>query len=197
MASGEAIQLKRDCEAIQIPAGTKTVLPAGTEVFITQSLGGTYTVSSYIGLARIANRDADALGLDVANTAGGAASGPAAGGGAGAENAAAPPSEPEVEKAVWDLLRTVYDPEIPVNIVDLGLVYLCRLSPHAEGGFRVEVTMTLTAPGCGMGDILRNDAHGKIVGIPGVKEADVKLVVEPPWSPALMSEAARLQLGMF
>jgi probable FeS assembly SUF system protein SufT len=193
MSESGTIKLKRDCEAVQIPAGTRTVLPAGSEVFITQSLGGTYTVSTYLGLARIAGKDADALGLENAGTPGGTASDAA---GPGPAPAAAA-SEAEVEKAVWDQLRTVYDPEIPVNIVDLGLVYLCRLTPNAEGGFKVEVTMTLTAPGCGMGDILRNDAHAKIAALSGVKETEVKLVVEPPWSPALMSEAARLQLGMF
>jgi probable FeS assembly SUF system protein SufT len=176
--------LTRACEAIQIPSGERMLLEAGTGVRITQSLGGTYTVITDEGyLARIAGKDAGALGLErVASTA---------------EEAEAPLDASELEQRVWDELRTVYDPEIPVNVVDLGLVYLCQVTPLPEGGYSVKVNMTLTAPGCGMGDVLRLDAQNKIRSLQGVKDMQVEIVVDPPWDRSLMSEAAKLQLGMF
>src|ERR1700750_290995 len=145
--------LTRDCEAIQIPSGTKTTIPAGTPGVITQTLGGSYTIATYQGLARIAEKDLDALGLEKPTSANGET--PAANGA----------GEPVDEKAVWDQLRQCYDPEIPVNIVDLGLVYDCKLIKNPEGGAKVEVKMTLTAPGCGMGPAIAHDAQSKILSI--------------------------------
>jgi probable FeS assembly SUF system protein SufT len=181
----EPIILSRDVEAVQIPSGFAMILEEGTEVRVTQSLGGTYSVMTPQGLARIAGRDADALGLD-------------------ADAAAAPPPEKpaggaspeEVEKAVWEQLRTCYDPEIPVNIVDLGLVYSCAVTPVSDGGNRVTVKFTLTAPGCGMGDWLRQDIQMKVENLPGVGESEIEVVFDPPWNQGMMSEAAKLELGM-
>ncbi len=179
----EPIHLKRDCEGIQVPSGTKTTLPAGAEVVITQSLGDTYTVTTEFGtMVRISGKDADALGLD-------AAKGPQTQG-------EAPRTKEEIEKLVWDQLRTCYDPEIPVNIVDLGLIYQCSVVERAEGGFEVEVKLTLTAPGCGMGGVLAADAQSKIESLSGVRRVDVEVVFEPQWNPSMMTEAARLELGM-
>jgi probable FeS assembly SUF system protein SufT len=174
----------RDCEAIQIPSGNKTTIPAGTTGVITQTLGGSYTIATYQGLSRIAEKDLDALGLDK----------PAA------KNGTAKSSNGETEvvdeKAVWDQLRQCFDPEIPVNIVDLGLVYDCRLIEKPEGGKKVEVKMTLTAPGCGMGPAIAHDAQSKILSIDGIDEADVQLVWDPPWNQNMISEAGRMKLGM-
>jgi len=155
--------LSRDCEAILIPSGQKTTIPAGTQGVITQSLGGSYTIATYQGLARIAEKDLDAMGL---------------------------------EKPQAQATRQCYDPEIPVNIVDLGLVYDCRLIKKDEGGTRVEVKMTLTAPGCGMGPAIAHDAQSKILSIDGIDEADVQLVWDPPWNQNMISEAGRMKLGM-
>jgi probable FeS assembly SUF system protein SufT len=177
--------LSRDVEAIQIPSGEKTTIPAGTPGVITQSLGGSYTIATYQGLARVAEKDLDALGLEK----------PAAPNESktdGAANAEGPVDE----KAVWEQLRQCFDPEIPVNIVDLGLVYDCRLVQKPEGGAKVEVKMTLTAPGCGMGPAIAHDAQSKILSIDGVDEADVQLVWDPPWSQNMISEAGRMKLGM-
>ena len=173
--------LSRDCPAIQIPAGVPILLPAGSHVFITQSLGGSYTVATEMGLARVTAQNADALGLE-------APSAPAA--------VAAPATEAGVsEKSVWDQLKTCYDPEIPVNIVDLGLIYDCEINP-GDGGALVNVKMTLTAPGCGMGPVLAQEAKAKIESLPGVDEATVELVWEPPWNQAMISEAGKMQLGI-
>ena len=174
--------LLRDCGAIRIPSGEPATLAAGTPVYLTQSLGGAFTVQAPTlgGLFRIAGSDADALGL--APLAGDAAGRPAASG-------------PVDEAAVWDRLRTVYDPEIPVNIVDLGLVYECNVVAEPDGRV-LDIKMTLTAPGCGMGDVLVADVREKVEVIPTVKRADVELVFDPPWSQSMMSEAARLQTGM-
>ena len=188
------IRLSRECPAILIPSGTKLLLEEGTEVVIHQSLGGTYTVATDEGqLVRILGKDADALGLPVETTP---PAEPAKTVDPGPSTASGPP---DTEKMIWDQLRSVYDPEIPVNVVELGLIYEMKVVPPKEegAGKRVEVTMTLTAPGCGMGDVLKADAEMKIQGVPGVEEVDVKMVVDPPWTPARMSEAARLQLGMF
>jgi probable FeS assembly SUF system protein SufT len=182
----DLIVLTRDVEAVQIPSGFAIQLRKDTQVQITQSLGGTYTVVGPHGLARIAGKDADALGLEPSLEP---ALEPAETTGGGEMPA-------DVEKAVWEQLRTCYDPEIPVNIVDLGLVYSCDVTPHPEGGSRVDVKFTLTAPGCGMGDWLRQDMLGKIQALPGVKETNVDVVFEPPWNQSMMSEAAKLELGM-
>jgi probable FeS assembly SUF system protein SufT len=176
--------LSRDCEAIQIPSGNKTTIPAGTPGVVTQTLGGSYTIATYQGLSRIAEKDLDALGLEKPTTA------------TGATKPADTDAGPADEKAVWDQLRQCFDPEIPVNIVDLGLVYDCQLIHKPEGGSKVEVKMTLTAPGCGMGPAIAHDAQSKILSIDGVEEADVQLVWDPPWNQNMISEAGRMKLGM-
>jgi probable FeS assembly SUF system protein SufT len=183
MKPHESITLSRDCEAIQIPSGGKMMLPAGTMVMITQSLGDTYTVTTDHGyMVRISGKDADAMGLERPQSAAAAPEAPQ-----GAE---------DLEKLVWDQLRTCYDPEIPVNIVDLGLVYECKITELEHGAHRADVKLTLTAPGCGMGGVLAADAQDKIAGLAGIREANVEIVFEPPWNPSMMSEAARLELGM-
>jgi len=174
--------LSRDCEAIQIPSGQKTTIPAGTQGVITQSLGGSYTIATYQGLGRVAEKDLDALGLDKPRPQ---------------QTQKASSTDGEVsEEDVWNQLRQCYDPEIPVNIVDLGLVYDCRLLKKEGGGTRVEVKMTLTAPGCGMGPAIAHDAQSKILSIDGIDEADVQLVWDPPWNQNMISEAGRMKLGM-
>lgn len=186
MLSEKEKTLARDVEAIRIPSGEPAQLAAGTVVFITQSLGGSYTVATDYGLFRIIGDHADALGL---------APEPAAGTGAvGAADpaAAAAPVGPADEAMVWEQIKTCYDPEIPVNIVDLGLVYDCRV----EDG-KVNVKMTLTAPGCGMGPVICEEARRKIMTLPGVREAQVDLVWDPPWNQEMISEAGRMQLGIF
>ena len=177
--------LSRDTEAIQIPSGNKTTIPAGTQGVITQTLGGSYTIATYQGLARIAEKDLDALGLEKPHQEANPAR--AASVGAGGE---------VDEKAVWEQLKQCYDPEIPVNIVDLGLVYDCQLQKGENGGTKVEVKMTLTAPGCGMGPAIAHDAQSKIMSIEGVDEAQVDLVWDPPWNQNMISEAGRMKLGM-
>lgn len=189
MQPRETVTLKRDCPAILIPSGVKITLKTGQEVIITQALGGSYTVIAMGNLARIDAQDADALGLP----------------GQGQETALVPPEEPTApasaivtEQQIWDQLRTCYDPEIPVNIVDLGLIYDLKITPSSDGtGRRVEIKMTLTAPGCGMGPFIAEDARQKVLAVPGVTEARVQLVWEPMWNQAMMSEAARLKLGLF
>ena len=169
----------RDVPAREIPSGTPITLKAGDPIIITQSLGGSYTVMTPVGfLARVDGKDADAIGEPVV-----------------AEDAAADEGK-TTEQRAWDQLKTCYDPEIPVNIVDLGLVYSCVLSPRPEGGEKIDVKFTLTAPGCGMGDVLREDIKSKLLTVPGIKEADVQVVFDPPWSLQMMSDVARLQLGM-
>jgi probable FeS assembly SUF system protein SufT len=182
MVVNEAIILGRDCEAIQIPSGIRLTLSAGTRVRLTQSLGGTYTVMTDTGLlARIAGKDADAIGQEIV---------PSSTGGAGVV------AEEPLEKLVWNQLKTCFDPEISINIVELGLVYRCEVTPLAEGGNKVEVRFTLTAPGCGMGEVLRKDIESKLRSIPGVIETNIQVVLDPPWNASLMSEAAKLQLGL-
>ncbi len=175
--------LSRDCEAILIPSGAKTNLPTGTQGVVTQTLGGSYTIATHQGLARIAEKDLDALGLEKPQAN-------------GAEQPAPSSEGPVDEKKVWEQLKQCYDPEIPVNIVDLGLVYDCKLVEKPEGGTKVEVKMTLTAPGCGMGPAIAHDAQSKILTIDGIDEADVQLVWDPPWSQEMISEAGRMKLGM-
>jgi probable FeS assembly SUF system protein SufT len=171
--------VSRDVPAREIPSGTPITLRAGDPIIITQSLGGSYTVMTPVGfLARIDGKDADAIGEPVV-----------------VEDAASLEGK-TAEQRAWDLLKTCYDPEIPVNIVDLGLVYSCVLSPRPEGGEKIDVKFTLTAPGCGMGDVLREDIKSKLLTVPGIEEADVQVVFDPPWSLQMMSDAAKLQLGM-
>jgi len=181
MYDREPIKLLRACEAVMIPAGTHVLVPEGTEVNVAQSLGGSFTVYVDGNLLRIAGKDADALGLEVQ-------AGPKL-----PEN----PTEADVEKLVWEQLKTCYDPEIPINIVDLGLVYECKLMPTDDGGQKVGVKMTLTAPGCGMGGILVQDVKEKLEQVPLIQAADVELVFDPPWSRDMMSEEAKLQTGMY
>ena len=178
------IILTRNCEAVLIPAGTKVTLQAGEPVIITQALGGSYTVIINGNMARIEARDADAIGQA-----------PAAPVDAAPQSDSAAPAKVN-EEQVLEQLRTCYDPEIPVNIVDLGLVYDLQILPLPAGGNRVEVKMTLTAPGCGMGPILQQDVETKVSAIPGVKEAAVFLVWDPPWNRDMLSEPAKLQLGL-
>ena len=179
MKDNREISLTRDCDAIQIPSGDPIILPEGMNVIITQSLGGTYTVATPSGLARIELKDGDALGFD-----------------------ALAPSEPpkkyegSAEEAVWTQLKTVFDPEIPVNVVDLGLVYDCRVHSTESGGTSVLVRMTLTAPGCGMGPAIAADARQKILEIEGVDDAEVELVWDPPWNQSMISEEGRMRLGL-
>jgi probable FeS assembly SUF system protein SufT len=175
--SSQIVPLTRDCPATEIPSGSLHILSAGTPVYITQSLGGSYTVSNGYGqLMRIDAKDADALGFKVP---------------AGLTEHANEFSE----QLVWDQLKMVYDPEIPVNIVDLGLVYSCLIT-ETDGGHKIDITMSMTAPGCGMGDVLRSDIEQKLIGLPSVKEVHVEVVFDPPWTPRLMSEATKLQLGL-
>lgn len=176
------IQLTREVEAIQIPSGDTITLPAGTRVIITQSLGGSYTVATDHGLARISAKNADALGLEKKDQ------------GAGVN--VAPLTGEELEKAVWEAMKTVYDPEIPVNIVDLGLVYDCTITKEDDDKTVVLVKMTLTAPGCGMGPTIAADAQGKIMSIAGISDARVEIVWDPPWNQGMISEVGRMQLGM-
>lgn len=179
------ITLTRDCKAILIPSGEEATLTSGSPVIITQSLGGTYTVATQTGLARIAESDADALGLEVKNEA------------APAPARATAASGGEVkEDDVWAQLKNVYDPEIPVNIVDLGLVYDLILGRSESGATTANVKMTLTAPGCGMGPTIAADARSRILTVPGVESAEVELVWTPPWNQGMISEAGRMKLGL-
>jgi probable FeS assembly SUF system protein SufT len=172
--------LSRDVVAHQIPSGDKHTLRQGDQVFIHQILGGSYTVQTDTGLFRIDGKDGDAVGEAAIDHAVQAA--PLDGG--------AP--DPE---AVWAQLRQVFDPEIPVNIVDLGLIYSMDISPQ-DGGHRVDVQMTLTAPGCGMGPVIAEDARSKILLVPGVSAADVRITWDPPWNQSMISEEGKMKLGL-
>ncbi len=179
----EIATLSREVLATEIPSGTKSILSQGAQVTLMQSLGGSYTVLTDEGrMVRIDGKDGDAMGEKFVAKSD-------------------PPLEPSApdapfnEENVWEELRTVFDPEIPVNIVDLGLVYVCKAVELPKGGRRVEIKMTMTAPGCGMGDVLMQDVRKKVMAVPGVKEADVEVVWEPAWDASRMSDAARLQLG--
>ena len=178
--SSEPIVLERDCAAVMVPQGEEVTLPAGQPGYITQALGGSFTVFVDGNLFRIRGADADALGKEPPE----------------ALTLDEHAGDSEVEKLVWRQLRTCYDPEIPVNIVDLGLIYECNVAPNDDGTRSVDVKMTLTAPGCGMGDILVDDVRTKLEMVPTVAEADVDLVFDPPWNQTMMSEAARLETGM-
>ncbi|MDE1887376.1 MAG: putative Fe-S cluster assembly protein SufT [Gammaproteobacteria bacterium] len=175
------IPLRRACKARMVPSGNEVILPEGIIVNVTQSLGGSFTVYVEGNLFRVAGEDADALGLEPP------------------EQPTLPEnhSESDVEKLVWEQMKTCYDPEIPINVVDLGLVYECKLNDLPEGGKRVDVKMTLTAPGCGMGEVLSRDVKEKLESVPSVKQAHVEIVFDPPWNRGMMSDEAKLQLGMY
>ena len=187
------ITLLRTCETIRIPSGERLSLPAGSQVWLQQALGGTYTVLTDAGvLVRIASSDADALGQsDDADRA--AQDSPAT---LVTDTPLAEHTPESIEASVWEQLKTCFDPEIPVNIVDLGLVYHCQVSSVSAGQYRVEVKFTLTAPGCGMGEILKMDIEDKLRCLPGVTDIDVEVVFEPPWTQDMLSEAAKLELGL-
>lgn len=178
----EMIQLKRECAATKIPSGELLVLPIGTEVSITQSLGGSYTVICSLGMVRVEEKDADALGFEINKKV-------EVGSGVTLDAAA-------TEKLIWDRLKTVYDPEIPVNIVDLGLVYDMSMTDKEDGTRKVEVKMTLTAPGCGMGPTIQADAKSKVATVAGVSEVDVFLVWDPAWQQSMITEVGKMKLGM-
>ena len=184
--SGGELELSREVEAIQIPSGDTFKLPAGTKVIITQSLGGTYTVATDQGLARISDKDSDALGIKEEKTDQPATE---------KVNSGVDVKGEDYEAAVWEQLRTVFDPEIPVNIVDLGLVYDCQVVDE-EGKKQASVKMTLTAPGCGMGPTIAADAENKIRQISEIEAANVELVWDPPWTQDMISEEGKMKLGM-
>ncbi|MBT8087502.1 MAG: putative Fe-S cluster assembly protein SufT [Gammaproteobacteria bacterium] len=178
--TNEPFTLSRDVSAIIIPIGEQVTLREGTEGFITQALGGSFTVYVEGNLFRVSGPDADALGKEPVP----------------------PPQVPEnasdadIEAVIWEQLKTCYDPEIPVDIVNLGLIYRCEITPLGNGQRSVSVDMTLTAPGCGMGDVLVQDATEKIAVIPTIADVNVELVFDPPWNVGMMTEEARLQTGM-
>ena len=178
--SSEPVRFERDCDVVMVPQGDKVTLPAGSVGYITQALGGSYTVFVEGNLFRVAGGDADAIGKEPV---------PPLELPAGADDEA-------VEQMVWSQLRTCFDPEIPINIVDLGLVYEASVTSREDGQRDVAIRMTLTAPACGMGDILVADVRDKVEMIPTVVEADVELVFDPPWNRNMMSEIARLETGM-
>ena len=179
------VTLERDCPAVAVPWGTPVTLEAGRIGYVSQRLGGTITVMVDGNLYRVDGRHADALGLDDETAP---VDDDSAGDG--------PPTAESIEAAAWQRMATCYDPEIPVNIVDLGLVYGCEVSPSSDGRFRIAVRMTLTAPGCGMGTLLADEVREKLEGIRGVEGVDVDLVWDPPWSRDMMSEAAQLDMGL-
>ena len=179
----EEVVVSRNCEAVMIPSGEKVLVPVGAHATITQSLGGTYTLITDRGLmVRVSGKEVEAIGKTPQDVP---------------QAEAGEELTPEkLEELVWDQLKTCYDPEIPVNIVDLGLVYLCDLKETEDGRQDVNVKMRLTAPGCGMGPVLAGDVKSKIEAIPGIRNAEVDVVFDPVWDRSMMSEAARLQLGM-
>ena len=175
----DPIKLSRDVLAIEIPSGARDTLRAGTSVRIMQSLGGSFTVTTDLGaMYRIDAFDAEALGLTPPK-----------------QQCPPQPQGPLTDQMVRDTLKTVFDPEIPVNIVDLGLVYSCEILAFDEHSHKVAIKMSMTAPGCGMADVLKADVQNKIARLPNVKEVFVEVVTDPPWNPGRMSEAAKLQLG--
>jgi probable FeS assembly SUF system protein SufT len=181
-----SLELKREVEAVQIPSGESIKLPLGLKVIITQSLGGTYTVATDFGLARISAQDADALGIDLEADKKEQDS----------SSSNIPTDVGDLEGQVWNQLKNVYDPEIPVNIVDLGLVYDCKVEQDAEGKNTAVVKMTLTAPGCGMGPTIAADAQSRIMTIEEMDDAAVELVWEPAWNQGMISIEGKMKLGM-
>jgi len=178
--------LTRDVEASVVPIGTKVTLQKGETAHITQSLGGSFTVIVNGNMFRIGEKDADALGIEVKVAPAGSATATPSG----------PLTQEELEKKVWEQLKTCYDPEIPVNVVDLGLIYDCHLTPIGADNYKADVKMTLTAPGCGMGPVLAQDVQNKLISLEPIDEANVELVWDPPWNQCMMTEAAKLQLGL-
>ena len=181
MSENDSVTLTRDVEASMIPVGTKVTLQKGGQAYITQSLGGSYTVVVNGNMFRIEGKDADALGMEAAGKT---------------ASTGVPVTQETLEKEIWNQLRSCYDPEIPVNVVDLGLIYDCHLSPLTTGSFKADVKMTLTAPGCGMGPMLAQDVQNKLLGLEGVDDVSVELVWDPPWNQSMISEAGKLQLGL-
>jgi probable FeS assembly SUF system protein SufT len=184
MTDEKPIALTRQCEAIMIPSGEKVTLSAGSNVWLTQSLGGSFTAMTDHGyMVRIDGADGDVLGVSMA-------------GDLAAVSADAVPGGDSIEERVWSQLRSCFDPEIPVNIVDLGLIYACRTEGLGAGGHKATVRFTLTAQGCGMGQFLKEDIRKKLLAVPGVSEADVDLVWDPPWNQSMISPEAKQQLGI-
>jgi len=179
MHEREVVLTKRECEARLVPAGTEIMIPKDTFVTITQALGGTFTVAVNGNLARVEGKDADALGKKVEF-----------------EDFEIPADGSINENHVWAALRQCYDPEIPVNVVDLGLIYDCQMTHSDDGKQVVAIKMTLTAPGCGMGPVIVEDVRSKVSQVPGVDEVDVELVFDPPWNNDMLSDEAKLELGM-
>jgi len=177
MLKQDTSEALRDCEGILIPSGIKITIKKGSLIMVTQALGNSYTVYVNGNLARVKGTDGDAIGMVIV------------------EHEDVNKLDGSVEDKVWEILKTCFDPEIPVNIVDLGLVYECNTTED-NGEFNVEVIMTLTAPGCGMGPVLVADIEDKIKSIVGVKSLNVELVFDPPWDRSMMSDVAKLQLGM-
>jgi len=184
METDNRVTLSRDVEAVVVPMGAPVTLEKGEEVTITQTLGGTYTIIAGGNMYRIEGANADALGREAESDV------------IQPKSAGADVTIEDIEDCAWEQMRRVYDPEIPVNIVDLGLVYSLEITPVGEGEFEAQIHMTLTAPGCGMGDHLRMDVQRRVMAIEGVTQADVELVWEPQWSQEMMSEEAKLTLGM-
>ena len=182
MNNNETVILTRDVEASVVPVGTKVTLQKDEQAIITQSLGGSYTVIVNGNMFRVEGKDADALGQEVVEKKSGGVAGPV--------------TQEAVEQEIWTQLKTCYDPEIPVNIVDLGLIYDCHVEPIAANSFRASVKMTLTAPGCGLGPVLQQDVQNKLISLEPIDEANVELVWDPPWNQGMMTEAAKLQLGL-
>jgi probable FeS assembly SUF system protein SufT len=184
MQSEKPIVLSRDCEAVMIPSGEKITLARGSTVWRTQSLGGSYTVMTDRGyMARIEGRDGDAIGERAAAER-------------ERSSSAVASTRDQAEAQIWEQLRTCFDPEIPVNIVDLGLIYGCEVTERDENGYKARVKFTLTAQGCGMGQFLKRDIENKLSAISGVQEVEVELVWEPPWNQSMISHDAKQQLGI-
>ena len=178
----EEVQVSREMNAVVIPSGEAIVVPEGTRATITQSLGGSYTLITDRGyMVRVAGKEVEAIGKEAPDEI----------------KIDGEVSKEQLEAMVWDQMKSCYDPEIPVNIVDLGLVYLCELKPREEGGFDSLIKMTLTAPGCGMGPVLANDVTVKLEALPGMHDVKIDIVFDPVWDRSMMSEAAKLQLGMY
>lgn len=180
-----SVKLHRECEAVQIPLGQSVHLESGTLVDVVQTLGGNFTVRADTGLFRIAAKDADALGIETSRSL--------------MEEVCELPQGPPApvnEKQLWDTLKTCYDPEIPVNIVDLGLIYDLRTDSLPSGNSKVRVKMTLTAPGCGMGSVIASDARQKLLYLPGVEDAEVEIVWDPPWHQSMITADGRKILGL-
>ena len=181
MQNNGPVTLTRDVEAAIVPVGDKVTLQKGEEAHITQSLGGSYTVIVNGNMFRIEGKNADALGIEAESKP---------------QSTGAPVTQENLEKEIWNQLRTCYDPEIPVNIVDLGLIYDCHITPLGANSHKAEIKMTLTAPGCGMGPMLAQDVQNKLLSLEGVDDVAVELVWDPPWNQGMLTEAAKLQLGL-